>query len=106
MPNIALYGDVNANIIDGSSVWLRNVARMALQVPDVKLWLFLKAPLRRSQLLADVIRSSNLTLVEPSNALIGDTGILDPEQATAQILSYDETHNFAAIILRLSLIHI
>ena len=33
---IALYGEVNMNLLDGSSVWVQSMAQMLTSLPEVR----------------------------------------------------------------------
>src|SRR5215211_6555204 len=42
--SIAVFGDVNMNIIDGSSVWVQSIALMLATLRDTRVTLLLRAP--------------------------------------------------------------
>ena len=44
---IALYGEVNLNLLDGSSVWVQSMAQMLTSLPEVEVTLLLRFPEER-----------------------------------------------------------
>ena len=97
---IAIYGDVNTNIIDGSSVWLRNITRLCVGVPGARVDLFLKAPVERDHLLSGLSELGNLVIREPAAGQLHGAPLLTPEQAINSIARLDESEKYTAIILR------
>lgn len=97
---IAIYGDVNINIIDGSSVWLRNITRLCAGVPGARVDLFLKAPVERDHLLSGLSGLGNLVIREPATGQLHGAPTLTPERAINSIARLDESENYTAIILR------
>ena len=100
MVRLAIYGDVNANIIDGSSVWLRNVSKLSLAHESAEVWLFLKAPIVRRQLLADLLDHPRLKVIEPSAQYLKGAEVMHPAQALSLIESHDAEAAFSAVVLR------
>lgn len=95
---IAIYGDVNLNIMDGSAIWAVSLAETMSLIPHMEVTLFLKAP---------VIR---LHVIEPLLALSGKVRIVEPDLpedkallVESAIIKIGEAHKvepFDAIILR------
>lgn len=60
-PRVLLYGDVDMNIIDGSSVWLQSTA-LALAAAGARVDVVLKAPVRTERLLAPLMKTAGIEL--------------------------------------------
>jgi glycosyltransferase involved in cell wall biosynthesis/spore maturation protein CgeB/SAM-dependent methyltransferase len=95
---IAVYGDLNLNLIDGSAVWAASLVQVLAGLEDVAVDLFLKARLRSTQVLGAVLDLPNVRLLEPG--LGGEIPPLEPDEAVAQIVAADASRRYDAIILR------
>jgi glycosyltransferase involved in cell wall biosynthesis/spore maturation protein CgeB/SAM-dependent methyltransferase len=95
---IAVYGDLNLNLIDGSAVWAASLVQVLAGLEDVAVDLFLKTRLRSTQVLGAVLDLPNVRLVEPG--LGGESPPLEPDEAVARILAADAGRHYDAIILR------
>ncbi len=84
-PRIAIYGDVNANIIDGSSVWLRNISKLCASVPGASVDLFLKARIERHHVIGSLLELENIQILEPSLTTLTGEVQLKPEQVLDEI---------------------
>ncbi len=95
---IGLYGDVDLNIIDGSSVWLTSMTQVLTGIPGVEVHLVRKTPPRRGQLIEDLNDIEPLTLWDPSSghekARLAGTDIVD------RLLEVDSEVGFDALIIR------
>lgn len=100
MRYIAIYGDVNANIIDGSAVWLRNITHLASRAPNVSVDVFLKAQLERDQITAGLRDLENVTLHEPELELLDNNGTLPAVSAAKWLEKYHQRREYSAIIIR------
>lgn len=97
---VAIYGDVNANIVDGSSVWLRNIAFLCSNTPGTIVDLYLKAPIKRSFILDELDKIENLNIREPSLSALNGGEALKPKNAIDLICKEDEYLLYTAIVLR------
>ncbi|GAA3931717.1 hypothetical protein GCM10022229_26550 [Luteimonas lutimaris] len=93
---IALYGDLDLNLIDGSAVWAASLARVLAGEDEVDVDLFLKARIRQTQVIRELLGMVNVRLIEPA----GDTVRLRPEQALDSIVEADGTRGYDAVVLR------
>lgn len=66
---VILYGDVNLNIIDGSSVWLVSAAEVLSKVFD-RVDIILKAPIENERLISSVSGIPNVWLHEPPGRVL------------------------------------
>jgi glycosyltransferase involved in cell wall biosynthesis len=99
-PRIAIYGDVNANIIDGSSVWLRNISKLCASVPGASVDLFLKARIERHHVIGSLLELENIQILEPSLTTLTGEVQLKPEQVLDEISKADQQLAYTAVILR------
>ena len=58
MRRILIYGDVDLNVIDGSSVWLANLAKLLSMEEDVMVDVLLKKRIRRDVLVRQLQRNT------------------------------------------------
>ena len=93
---IALYGDVNLNIIDGSAIWLVSLAETLHAGPRVDLTVLLKAPEQRSSVTAPLHRLEKARLVTAPGA----AGPLKPAQALDALESLDAEQRFDLFVVR------
>jgi glycosyltransferase involved in cell wall biosynthesis len=91
---LALYGDVNMNLIDGSSVWLQSLARTLLLGDRVDVTLLLKAPRERGVLTDALAAPGRLEVVEPRGRPLTVRAALD------ELERLDRSRRFDAVILR------
>lgn len=95
---IAIYADVNMNLIDGSAIWLASIVQILTSVQTVTLTLFLKAPVENSLNLNELYEIPNLTIV---TANVGKgVKYLAPIDAIRIIKESDKTEIYDAIFLR------
>lgn len=96
---IAIYGDVNLNIMDGSAVWAASVGEVLAGLPNADTTLFLKAPIEKTHVLHRLITSheNKVRIVEPTHANRKGLSVND---ALTSILLRDNIRPFQAILLR------
>ena len=95
---IALYADLDFNLIDGSAVWGASLARVLAGIDGVDVDLFLKARLRNVAVLDDVLQCPNVRLVEPGQG--AESAPLGADEAVAEIVAADASLRYDAIVLR------
>lgn len=95
---IAIYADVNMNLIDGSAIWLASVVQILTSVQTVSLTLFLKAPVENSLNLNKLYDTPNLKII---TANVGKgVKYLTPSDAIEIIKESDKLEIYDAIFLR------
>ncbi len=95
---IALYGDVNLNVMDGSAIWAASLAEVLGGLPKVRVSLFLKARIHRTQVIARLLdMAPTVQLIEPD---VPNRGTLGPAEAVDHLVSIDALRPFRAFILR------
>lgn len=95
---IAVYGDLNLNLIDGSAVWAVSLVQVLAGLEDVEVDLFLKTRLRGTQVVSPLLNLPNVRLIEPGHG--GDVAPLAPDEALARIVSEDARSRYDTIVLR------
>ena len=93
---IALYGDVNLNLIDGSAIWLAALAETLALDPDCQVTVVLKSPIDRDLVVAPLLERDNVELVSRPGA----PARLTPAQALETILELDAQERFDVVLLR------
>lgn len=63
MRRVLIYGDVDLNIIDGSSVWLVNLAKLLSMDEEVIVDVLLKRRIRRTILVSELMRNDRVHLL-------------------------------------------
>jgi glycosyltransferase involved in cell wall biosynthesis len=96
--HVALYGEVNMNLIDGSSVWVQSVAQMLTTLSWVRVTLLLRTAEQRDVLTAPLREHPRIELVEAES--LGHRGPLGPAQALECLQSLDADQGFDLVLLR------
>jgi glycosyltransferase involved in cell wall biosynthesis len=95
---VAIYAEVDMNLIDGSSVWVQSVAQMLTTLPWVNVSVLLRSPEKRDLLTAPLRENPRIDLVEPES--LGRQGPLDAGAAMDCLRSLDSEHGFDLVMLR------
>ena len=93
---VALYGDLDMNLIDGSAVWAASLAEVLSQVVDVEVDFFLKTQIRHTEVIKGLLGKVNVRLIEPSSSVSRMT----PDQALDAIAELDVKRGYQSVILR------
>ncbi|MEX1178970.1 MAG: glycosyltransferase [Nitriliruptor sp.] len=93
---IALYGDVNLNLIDGSAIWLAALAETLALDPRCHVSVVLKSPIARDLVVRPLLDRDNVTLVTHPDA----PPRLTPAQALDHIEQLDARDRFDVVLLR------
>ncbi|MFO7961287.1 MAG: glycosyltransferase family 4 protein [Nitriliruptoraceae bacterium] len=93
---IAIYGDVNLNLIDGSAIWLAALAETLALDDDTHVWVLLKAPIERELVVAPLLGRPNVHLVTDP----GGRPRLTPAQALDVLEDLDGREAFDVVLLR------
>lgn len=97
-----VYGDVDLNVIDGSSIWAQSMTQ-GLAAAGCEVTLLLKAPVRTDRLTAPLTDVPGVSLVRPyEDRLLEDLGPrgLTPEQAVELMTRLDGEHGFDLVVVR------
>lgn len=92
---IALYGDVNLNLVDGSAIWLASLAHVLHRIERTRLTVLCKAPVRRDLVTAELAALPRLQLVEHPTGRA-----LTPAQALDELERLDREAPFDLVVLR------
>jgi glycosyltransferase involved in cell wall biosynthesis len=93
---IALYGDVNLNLIDGSAIWLVALAETLALDPRCHVTVVLKSPIDRDLVVAPLLGRDNVELATHRDA----PRRLTPAQALDTIEEHDRRERFDVVLLR------
>lgn len=74
---IALYGDVNTNLIDGASIWLISLAKTLSKISNIEVYIFLKDVIRDSEVIDDAYQYENIYLIEPARGPMKPPAVVD-----------------------------
>jgi len=95
---VAVYGEIDPNLVDGSSVWMQSICQVLASLDDVEVTLLLRRPLEpeRRFLLAELETDDRVALVDS-----GQPRLLDPGQALDLLEDLDhERGPFNVVLLR------
>ncbi len=92
---IALYGDVNLNLIDGSAIWLASLAQVLHRIGRVQLTVLRKAPERRDVVTAELVGLPRARVVGPPSG-----SPLTPDEALDELERLDRRDGFDIVVLR------
>ncbi|MGY1425770.1 glycosyltransferase family protein [Lysobacter sp. A289] len=93
---IALYGDMDLNLIDGSAVWVVSLAKVLAGDDEAGVDLFLKAPIKHTHVIKDLLGMVNVRLIEPPADMLRR----QPADALDSIIEADHRRGYDAIVLR------
>lgn len=93
---VAIYGDLDLNLIDGSAVWAASLAEALAGNKHVDVDLFLKTPIRNTQVIRGLLGLVNVRLVEPPAGV----AVRQREDAIDSILEADTRCGYQAVLLR------
>jgi glycosyltransferase involved in cell wall biosynthesis len=94
---IAVYGEIDPNLVDGSSVWLQSICQVLGLLDGVEVTLLLRRPLlpERRFLLEELVEDDAVELVDA-----GTPGLLGPGEALDLLERLDRERRFDLIVLR------
>jgi glycosyltransferase involved in cell wall biosynthesis len=96
---IALYGEVNLNLIDGSSVWVQSMAQMLTSLPGVEVTLLLRCAEERDVLTAPLHAHPRIELVDPASGP-NPRARLNSAEAVDALEKLDDERHFDVVLLR------
>lgn len=99
MRRILIYGDVDLNVIDGSSVWLVNLARLLSQNQDIYIDILLKKRIRRDMLVRQIKENYHIRLLY-AKEYIDSICEVDEHNAAKVIGRVDALACYSCIIVR------
>ncbi|MBO1530417.1 glycosyltransferase [Psychrobacter sp. F1192] len=92
-----LYADINANVVDGSSVWYSSMA--SILAAQGKTALIIKENLRHDQVISNIEHNHNIELITPEK--IGYNGVIDIETGVDLVRKIDNiSPNVRAVVVR------
>ncbi|WP_233238546.1 glycosyltransferase [Bordetella sp. LUAb4] len=99
LTDVALYGDVNLNIMDGSAIWAASLAEVLSGLGNLRVSVVLKARVHRTQVISRLLDlTPAVRLIEPE--LADARSGLSQADAVAWLERLDEERPFRAFIMR------
>ena len=101
-PRALLYGDMDLNIIDGSTVWVQSMAELLARA-GCTVTLVLKSPVRTERMLSPLLCLDGVTVRRPYEEGLGqerDERGLSREQAARVLAELDAEHRYDLVMLR------
>lgn len=93
---LAVYGDLDLNLVDGSSTWAASITQVLAGDDEADVDLFLKTPIRNTSVLRDLLGLVNVRLIEPPAGIARR----QPVDAVDAILEEDAGRGYDAVIMR------
>lgn len=93
-----IYGDINLNIIDGSSIWLTSLINVLGINPNINIDLLLKTPITKMDVVNSIENYNNIRKIDPYKSIRKNR--LEPEDAHVIIKDKDKIENYDFIFLR------
>ena len=97
---IALYGDVDLNLLDGSAIWLTSVVRTFCLSKQIRLSLLRKSPEKRTILTKPLCSLGNLEMLSSTDLGVTSVARLSPDQALDCLENLDRKSHQSAFVLR------
>ncbi|MBN2559419.1 MAG: glycosyltransferase [Phycisphaerae bacterium] len=97
---IAVYADINLNVIDGSAIWLTSIVEALSGFDQVSVTVYLKAAERRDLLTSSMKVWPGVRLIFPTTGPDRPTGVLTADNALDAILTDDLLESYSAIVIR------
>jgi glycosyltransferase involved in cell wall biosynthesis len=96
---ISLFGEVNMNLLDGSSVWVQSMAQMLTSLPGVDVTLLLRCAEERPVLTGPLHSQPRVELIDPG---LGPHPRLrlSPAEAVDALQALDAERHFDVVLLR------
>ena len=92
-----LYADINANVVDGSSVWFSSMA--SILASKGKTAVIIKENLRHDQVVSNIENSQNIQLITPEK--VGYDGIFNIEKGVDLLRKIDDiSPNIRIVVVR------
>ena len=96
---ILLYGDLNLNIVDGSSVWLVSLAKLLAKDTDNVVDILLKEKIVNNILIKDLTQYDNVSFLNSDEYLPKEESV-DISNIVKIMNRIDELRDYSCIIVR------
>jgi glycosyltransferase involved in cell wall biosynthesis len=97
---ILVYGDIDINIIDGSSIWLTSIIKVLSVNDNIQIDYLLKTPVRNRELISSIENIKNLKIINPYEDGTFTTSKLQVGEAYEYINKLDNISNYDCILSR------
>lgn len=96
---VAVYGEIDMNLIDGSSVWLQSVTKLLATCAGVSVTLLLRVPEERDLLTGPLRESPNIEVVDPGRFAPAQPR-MTPADAVQALRDLDDERGFDVLVVR------
>ena len=96
---ILLYGNLNLNIVDGSSIWLMSLAKLLAKDNNNLIDILLKYPIKDNVLVGDLKEYKNIRLLEAGQYL-EQSNTVNESNIKQLIEKIDKLRDYSCIIIR------
>ncbi|TCP30002.1 glycosyltransferase involved in cell wall biosynthesis [Scopulibacillus darangshiensis] len=101
---ILLYGEIDLNIMDGSTIWLSSMAHVLNKDENIEVNVLLKARIRNKDFTEELAALSQINIIDPYKATHSQTFQnpyrMNCGEAARVIEELDEEHHYHCIIIR------
>lgn len=98
MSKVAIYADINPNIIDGSSIWMVSITETLSQVFD-EVWLVLKTEPVQKELISSIAHIGNVNL-DYAKQNSANTTVRSIPESVERLQELHREHHFDALVVR------
>lgn len=97
---ILIYGDIDINIIDGSSIWITSIINVLSNNKNIKIDYLLKKSIKNNTILKSICNIDEIKVINPFNIYNIDGNKLTATQASKCIDDLDKCENYDCLIIR------
>lgn len=97
---ILLYGDIDINLIDGSSIWITSIINTLLTNENIKVDYLLKSSIKDNTVISSIENLKNLTIINPFERMKLTEFRMQVDEAADYIERIDEENKYDCIIVR------
>lgn len=97
---VLIYGDIDINIIDGSSIWITSIINVLSNNKNIKIDYLLKKSIKNNTVIKSIYNIDEINIINPFNLLKKDENKLTPTQVSSCIELLDKEKHYNCIIVR------
>lgn len=97
--HVGVFGEIDTNLVDGSSMWLQSVALTLASLANVRVTVLLRTPLKRDVVVGPMKTHPQITVVDPATRK-PEVRRLSAEEAVELLVELDQEQRFDRLLLR------
>lgn len=97
---ILIYGDIDINIIDGSSIWVTSIINTLAENENIDIDYLLKTPIKTDNVIKSINKDINLNIINPFEHTKFRGTRMQVDEAADAIEKLDHKNNYDCIISR------